>query len=160
MIIVHTHTKFSAMKTTQLLPAILIFIMLISACEKNNQNPSPDINNFAIPVWAWDFGQNMQFSSAPVPAIDEQNNSFFIIQSDTGLILLSLDQNGVKRWSVEKHFAGFVNSSGSVILSGNNLYFYSGRIVYCYNKENGEEIWNYEVEFSCIYDPQSANQKQ
>ncbi len=119
---------------------------MISACEKNNQNPTPDNDKFALPVWTWDYGQSMQFSSAPVPAIDLQNNSFFIMKSDTGLILLSLDQNGAKRWSIERSFEGFCNSSGSVILSGNKLYFYSGSILYCYSKENGDEVWHFEVD--------------
>lgn len=135
------------MKTVHLLPALLIALMLIPACEKNEQDSNPDSEKFAVPVWIWDSGQSMQFSSVPVPAIDLQNNSFFVIKSDTGLILLSLDQNGAKRWSVEKDFSGSNNSSGSVILSESNLYFYSGHTLYCYNKENGEEVWHFGVDF-------------
>ncbi len=137
------------MKIIKLIPAFLILIVLFSSCKKNKNDQKTDNDKFALPVWDWSAGAYLNFTAAPVPAIDEQDNSYYLFKTDNGddLMVLSLDNQGKKRWLVKENFPGSNNNPGSVILSGNRLYFYSGSSFYCYNKDTGNEIWHFEVEF-------------
>ncbi|MFK5857302.1 MAG: PQQ-binding-like beta-propeller repeat protein [Bacteroidota bacterium] len=139
------------MKTTNILLVFLISTILIFGCKKDKQDSNPENEMFANAVWTWDSEQTMGFSSSPVPAIDLQNNSFFIVKSSTGINIVSLDQYGVKNWTVDRSNDSFSNSSGSVVLSENRLYYSSGRALFCYNKENGEEVWHFELESQSFY---------
>jgi outer membrane protein assembly factor BamB len=126
---------------------ILSFLALfISGCKKD-ADPIPDKNKFALPVWQWSTGLNMDFNNAPIPAIDDTDNSYFFIsfKPSQNLTLFAIGKDGATRWQVKDVFGISTSRSSSVILNSGNLYFYAGRTIYCYKAENGSKQWSYDA---------------
>ena len=132
------------MKKTVLILSFLFLI--ISGCNKNT-NPEPDEEMFALPVWIWDTGGRMILNNAPVPAIDDNNNSYFFIQfyNEPSVTLFSLNDEGKIRWKCPTAFNPGNNCSNSVILNNGNLYFYSQQFVFCYKSSDGTKVWDYQL---------------
>ena len=118
-----------------------ILLLVISGCKKRDEKPDKD--KFALPVWQWEKGISMTFNKAPIPAIDENDNSFFFIRF-TNPTLFSLSKDGALNWQVEDVFEPSTNHSSSVILNDDRLFFYNGRTIYCYNSIDGSNVWSYQ----------------
>ncbi len=134
------------MKTNHFLLFFVFGLMAFAACNKTKNQPL-DSKNFASPVWTYDFSEPPNFISAPVPAIDKDDNSYYINQTAAGLTrILSLDKAGKKRFEVINDLQWPTNASGTLILNDNGIYFYCGITVFCYNKNTGAEKWHYKKE--------------
>ncbi len=132
------------MKKIVLILSLLLFV--VSGCKKNT-NSAPDKEKFALPVWAWDAGGPMNLNNAPLPAIDDNNNSYYFIQfyNEPAVTLFSLNDEGKIRWKCPTAFYPGYSCSNSVILNNGNLYFYNQQIVFCYKRSDGTQVWKYQL---------------
>ena len=123
------------------------FLLIASGCKKDDPDPAPDKEKFALPVWTWDAGGPMNLNNAPLPAIDDNNNSYYFIQfyNEPSVTLFSLNDEGKIRWKCPTAFYPGYNCSNSVILNNGNLYFYNQQIIFCYKRSDGTQVWKYQL---------------
>jgi len=120
---------------------LLLLTAFFSGCKKQTGNTAPPAEEelFAQKIWHW----NNYISGTSVPAIDNNDNSYYLFQTNNNsnkLSLLSLDKNGNLRWIIRDKFGEGISACSPVFVN-NRLYFVTNNsIVYCYDS-NGKELW-------------------
>lgn len=138
-----------------ILTIISFFLVSLNSCKKDEDHLGrkkiSEILNWSYPI-SFD-GENTGYNQNDIPAIDENDNSYFHFFSTNNDNIISLTKDGSLNW--QKDFNGDIISR--IAYKSNKLFFItydenndvSQNHFYCLNSETGETEWTKLIAHDC-----------